>query len=81
MQYNKMNDLDLAHKTVILRGDLNVPVQNGHVSDFTRIDRLKPTIDYLRAQNARIVVMSHFGRPKGTANPEFSLSFLPAIFF
>ena len=78
MQYNKMNDLDLAHKTVILRGDLNVPVQNGHVSDFTRIDRLKPTIDYLRAQNARIVVMSHFGRPKGTANPEFSLSFLPA---
>lgn len=79
MQYSKMNDLDLAHKTVILRGDLNVPVQNGAVSDFTRIDRLKPTIDYLRAQKARIVVMSHFGRPKNGVDPAFSLSFLPSV--
>ncbi len=79
MQYSKMNDLDLAHKTVILRGDLNVPIQNGAVSDFTRIDRLKPTIDYLRAQKARIVVMSHFGRPKNGVDPAFSLSFLPSV--
>lgn len=80
MNFKTLRDLDLKNKTVILRADLNVPSKDGQVTDTTRIDRLKPTIDYLKGQNAKIVVMSHFGRPKGEENPEFSLAFLaPAL--
>jgi phosphoglycerate kinase len=79
MSYNTLNMLNLTNKTVLLRADLNVPVQGGVVSDFTRIDRLKPTIDFLRSQNTKIVVISHFGRPKGNVNPDYSLSFLTTV--
>jgi phosphoglycerate kinase len=79
MSYQTLNNFDLNGKTVLLRADLNVPVLNGEVSDFTRIDRLKPTIDYLRAHNAKIVLLSHFGRPKGQVNKDYSLSFLPTV--
>lgn len=79
MTYQKLNELDFNGKTVLLRADLNVPVQDGAVSDFTRIDRLKPTIDYLRENGAKIVVLSHFGRPKGEVKSEYSLSFLPPV--
>ena len=61
MSYNTLNALNLTNKTVILRADLNVPAHDGVVSDFTRIDRLIPTIDYLRSHNTKIVVISHFG--------------------
>tara|TARA_R110002124_G_scaffold64985_2_gene177400 strand:- start:201083 stop:202288 length:1206 start_codon:yes stop_codon:yes gene_type:complete len=79
MAYQTLTDFDFNGKIVLLRADLNVPVLNDAVSDFTRIDRLKPTIDYLRAQNAKIVVLSHFGRPKGQVNAEYSLAFLPDV--
>tara|TARA_R110002126_G_scaffold13118_1_gene56223 strand:- start:461581 stop:462795 length:1215 start_codon:yes stop_codon:yes gene_type:complete len=79
MSYTKLNTLNLANKTVLLRADLNVPVQGGVVSDFTRIDRLKPTIDYLLSHNSKVVVISHFGRPKGQVNPDYSLSFLTTV--
>lgn len=78
MSYKMINSLNLQDKTVLLRADLNVPVQNGSVSDFARIDRLKPTIDHLLKHNCKVVIISHFGRPKGEINPEFTLSFLPA---
>src|SRR5581483_11947890 len=48
-----------------LRADLNVPVSDGRVTDATRIERLAPTIEALTAKGAKVVVMSHFGRPKG----------------
>lgn len=79
MNFNTLRDIDLKNKTVLLRADLNVPVQDGKVMDTTRIDRLKPTLDYLTDQNAKIIVLSHFGRPKGKENPEFSLKFLPTV--
>ncbi len=79
MSYNTLNALNLTNKTVILRADLNVPAHDGVVSDFTRIDRLIPTIDYLRSHNTKIVVISHFGRPKGKVNPDYSLSFLTTV--
>lgn len=79
MNFKTIRDLDLDNKTVLLRADLNVPVQDGQVSDTTRIDRLKPTIDYLADKDCRIIILSHFGRPKGKENPEYSLSFLPDI--
>ncbi len=67
-----LDDLDFAGKTVLLRADLNVPMDHGKVSDATRIERLAPTILELIAKGARVVVMSHFGRPKGV-DPAWSL--------
>ncbi len=63
--FKTLADLNASGKTVIVRADLNVPMQDGKVSDLTRITRFAPTIKQLAAQGARIVVLSHFGRPKG----------------
>jgi len=67
-----LDDFDFAGKTVLLRADLNVPMDHGRVSDATRIERLAPTILELAGKGARVVVMSHFGRPKGV-DPAWSL--------
>jgi len=65
---------------VLLRGDLNVPVRDGKVTDATRIDRLVPTIRELSNKGCRVVLMSHFGRPKGQVVPDMSLKpLIPAI--
>jgi len=78
MIFNTLKDHNFDGKTVLLRADLNVPVtKDREITDTTRIDRLKPTIDYLASQNAKIVIMSHFGRPKGIYEEDMSLSFLP----
>ena len=61
---------------VLLRGDLNVPMRDGKVSDATRIARLAPTILELADKGCRVVVMSHFDRPKGKVVPEMSLKLL-----
>jgi phosphoglycerate kinase len=68
-----IDDLDVAGKRVLVRGDLNVPMRDGSVSDATRIDRLVPTLAELAQKNAKVIVMSHFGRPKGTRDPSMSL--------
>ena len=65
--------LDLAGKRVLVRADLNVPVADGRVTDDTRLARLAPGLEDFARRGARVVVMSHFGRPKGKAAPEFSL--------
>ena len=65
-RFHTIDDLDVAGKRVLLRADLNVPVnKDGQVTDATRIERLAPTIEALLAKGARVVVLSHFGRPKG----------------
>lgn len=79
MTFQTIRDLDLKGKTVLLRADLNVPKQNHTVTDTTRIDRLKPTIDCLREKGAKILILSHFGRPEGEQNPEMSLAFLTPV--
>ena len=76
MDFQTLNDLDVKGKRVLLRADLNVPAQRGKVTDTTRIDRLKPTIDFLRDAGAKVLILSHFGRPEGEQNPEMSLAFL-----
>ncbi len=68
-----LDGLDAAGLTVLLRADLNVPMQGGRVGDRTRIERTLPTIRELTAQGARVVVLSHLGRPKGGPAPELSL--------
>ncbi len=75
-QFRTLDDLDVAGKRVLLRADLNVPVKDGTVTDATRIERLAPTIEALIQTGARIVVMSHFGRPKG---PDPSQSLRPLV--
>jgi len=60
-------------KPFLVRADLNVPMQNGIVSDASRIERLIPTLKFLIAAQCKVVVLSHFGRPDGKPNPKFSL--------
>jgi phosphoglycerate kinase len=67
-----LDGLDVAGKRVLVRADLNVPVQDGRVTDTTRIDRLAPTVRELAGKGARVVLLSHFGRPKGR-DPKESL--------
>jgi len=76
--YKTLDQLDVAGKRVLVRVDLNVPMQNGKVSDATRIERLVPTIQALTKAGGRVVLLSHFGRPKGKPAPEASLGQLVA---
>lgn len=71
---NTLDDVDVAGKTVLVRVDLNVPMEHGRVSDLTRITRLVPTLTELADKGARVVVLSHFDRPKGKFVPSMSLS-------
>jgi phosphoglycerate kinase len=64
-RFKTLDDFDFAGKRVLVRADLNVPMQDGHVGDATRIERFAPTVRELAAKGARTIVMSHFGRPQG----------------
>ncbi len=78
--FKTLDDFDLAGKRVLVRADLNVPVANGEVTDATRIERLVPTIREIIKVDGKAIILSHFGRPKGKVNPEFSLEMVvPAV--
>lgn len=79
MNFQSITELDVENKTILLRADLNVPKQHNTISDMTRIERLRPTIQYLRNKGAKILILSHFGRPEGEQNPEMSLAFLTPV--
>jgi len=64
---------DLDGKIVLLRLDLNVPIENGNITDETRIDKILPTLEYLIKKKSKIVVISHIGRPKGVKDKKLSL--------
>lgn len=68
-----IKQIDLANKTVIVRVDLNVPIVHGKITDTERIERILPTINYLINQNTKVILISHFGRPKGVFDLDFSL--------
>jgi phosphoglycerate kinase len=75
MAFLKMTDLDLAGKRVLIRADLNVPLQEGVISEDTRIRASLPTIDYALKAGAGVIVMSHLGRPaEGVLTPSDSLA-------
>ena len=65
--------VDMRGKRALVRADLNVPVKDGKVTDATRLERLVPGLRDLASRGAKVIVISHFGRPKGCAAPEFSL--------
>jgi len=71
--FRTLDQADVAGKRVLVRADLNVPMKEGRVTDATRIERLAPTIKDLMAKKAKIVVLSHFDRPKGKRVPGMSL--------
>ncbi len=78
--FNILEDFDVAGKRVLVRLDLNVPMADGKVTDLTRIERSAPTVRELSDLGARVVVLAHFGRPKGERNAELSLRPIAAAF-
>ena len=71
--FKTIDSLNVAGKRVLVRLDLNVPMKNGKVTDATRIERAAPTVAELASKGAKVVVLSHFGRPDGKRVPEMSL--------
>jgi phosphoglycerate kinase len=65
---------NISGKTAVVRVDINVPMQHGRVLDDTRITRVLPTINYLQESGCKVVLLSHFGRPKGAFEAEYSLA-------
>ncbi|MEC5292745.1 phosphoglycerate kinase [Aurantimonas sp. C2-6-R+9] len=78
-QFKTLDDADVAGKRVLLRVDLNVPMQDGKVSDRTRISRILPSIREISDKGGRVILLAHFGRPKGRPNPEMSLEPLAPV--
>src|SRR5579872_3110791 len=74
MTFRTLDDVDVAGKRVLLRADLNVPMRDGKITDMTRLERLTPTIRELIGKGAKVIVCSHFDRPKGKRVPEMSLA-------
>ena len=70
---NIKDESNLSQKKVLLRLDLNVPLNNGKIADTTRIDKILPTIKFLLKSNAKIIILSHVGRPRGSFVNELSL--------
>ena len=64
---------NIENKRVILRLDLNVPLKNGKITDSSRIDKVMPTLEFLLKKKAKIIIISHIGRPKGKIVKELSL--------
>src|SRR5205823_11631362 len=63
--FRTLDDVDVAGKRVLVRVDLNVPMENGRVSDATRLERVVPTITEISGKGGKVILLAHFGRPKG----------------
>ncbi|WP_151720371.1 phosphoglycerate kinase [Gemmobacter serpentinus] len=74
MAWKTLDDIDLAGKTVLMRVDINVPMENGVVTDATRIEKIVPTVKDIQAKGGKVVLLAHFDRPKGKVVPEMSLA-------
>ena len=80
MAWKTLDDMDLAGKVVLVRVDVNVPMENGRVTDATRIEKIVPTVTDILARGGKPVLLAHFGRPKGQIVDAMSLRhILPAL--
>lgn len=80
MAWKTIDDMDLGGKVVLTRVDINVPMEGAVVTDATRIEKIVPTVRDLTARGAKVVLLAHFGRPKGKVVPEMSLRLVqPAL--
>ena len=70
MPFKTLDDIDLAGKRVLVRVDINVPMQDGRVTDDTRMRAIIPTIREILDKGGRPILLAHFGRPKGKPVPE-----------
>jgi len=78
--FKTIEGMDFSNKRVLLRADLNVPVQDGKVTDATRIERVVPTIREIIKTGGKAILISHFGRPKGKVDKAYSLEqVVPAV--
>src|SRR5690606_23658357 len=78
--FRTIDDIDMAGKVVLVRVDLNVPVEDGRVTDTTRIDKIVPTVKDIQAKGGNPVLLAHFGRPKGKRVESMSLKqIVPAL--
>ena len=64
---------NIENKSVLLRLDLNVPIKNGKIEDTNRIDKIIPTLNFLLTKKAKVIIISHIGRPNGKIVKELSL--------
>ena len=80
MGWKTLDEMDLAGKVVLVRVDINVPMEAGRVTDDTRIRKIVPTVKDILAKGGKVVLLAHFGRPKGRPVPEMSLRLVqPAL--
>ncbi|HHX91684.1 MAG TPA: phosphoglycerate kinase [Paracoccus sp.] len=80
MAWKSLDAMDFTGKVALVRVDINVPLEGGKVSDATRIEAVVPTIRHIAAAQGKVVLMAHFGRPKGKVVPELSLAqIVPAL--
>ncbi len=80
MSWKTLDQMDFAGKVALVRVDINVPVEAGHVTDATRIEKIVPTVKHILSKGGKVVLLAHFGRPKGEVVPEMSLRItLPAL--
>src|ERR1700719_1301417 len=70
--FRTLDDVNVKGKRVLLRVDLNVPMENGRVTDATRLERVAPTITEISDKGGKVILLAHFGRPKGR-DPKESL--------
>ncbi len=77
-KFNRLKDCVVTNKNVIVRVDINVPIVDGKIEDDTRIKAVIPTLEYLARNQAKVIVISHFGRPEGKVEPSMSIQQLVA---
>ncbi|MEM7668890.1 MAG: phosphoglycerate kinase [Pseudomonadota bacterium] len=73
MPFKTLDDLEIGNRRVLVRVDINTPVQNGAVSDDTRLRAIVPTVNEITAKGGKVILLAHFGRPKGQVMPDMSL--------
>ena len=79
MSYKRLNEINLSNKSVLLRLDLNTPIENGLVTNNERIIRSLPTLNYIIEAGARLIIMSHLGRPEENNKFQKGFSLMPVV--